>query len=447
MGLGSAARAQTATPSFVLAGQSAWVAPGAGFVMRFQSRERARRAPRSRSPPTTRCESRTAFDASVSGGSLPPSRERTTFAFDTLVTDPATGQRLLAYPTTAISDGGVYPLEVDLRSANDESLAHFVTHVVVAPVGADGALTVGGPLNVAWVWPLRADPAYVAGTVPINPSTLADLQPTGRLGRQATQLAADPDVPLTLAPSPETLDAWTALSGRIPELSGGAAQLRSTVPRDQVLTGPFVPLDLPSIGARRPRAASSTPSWPGASRRSRPSSARTSTRAPRSPVISTRTPCGSSRTPAPASWCWKATTLTPADEKYTPAHPYKMQAVPGDDSSAVTVVATDPGFEQFLTGDDPPALRAAHLLAGLSLVAGEQPSIARGVAIANPDRWDADDTFVAAVLGRSAREPAPPPHDRRRAARGGAERRRSDDEPDGAPVYRQLAPYAPPARP
>ncbi len=69
-----------------------------------------------------------------------------------------------------------------------------------------------------------ADPAYVAGTVPINPTTLADLQPTGRLGRQATQLAANTDVPLTLAPSPETLEAWTALSGRIPELSSGAAR-------------------------------------------------------------------------------------------------------------------------------------------------------------------------------------------------------------------------------
>jgi len=56
----------------------------------------------------------------------------------------------------------------------------------------------------------------------------------------------------------------------------------------------------------------------------------------------------------------------------------------------VTVVATDPGLEHFLTGDDPPALRAAHLLAGLAVVAGEQPSLARGVAIANPGRWDAN---------------------------------------------------------
>ena len=102
-----------------------------------------------------------------------------------LVVDPATGQRLLAYPTSALGDNGVFPLEVDLRSAADESLAHFVTHVVVAPVGADGTLTVGQPLNLAWVWPLQAEPAYleVAGIAPINPTTLQDLEPNGRLGR------------------------------------------------------------------------------------------------------------------------------------------------------------------------------------------------------------------------------------------------------------------------
>ena len=31
-------------------------------------------------------------------------------------------------------------------------------------------------------------------------------------------------------------------------------------------------------------------------------------------------------------------------------------------------------------------------------MAGEQPSVTRGIAIVNPDRWDADNTFVAAML-------------------------------------------------
>ena len=139
------------------------------------------------------------------------------------------------YPTGGISDSGVYPLEVDLRSASDESLAHFVTHVVVAPVTADGALTVGVPLQVAWVWPLRADPSSIGGKIPVNPTTLADLEPTGRLGRQATQVAADTDVPLTLAPSPETLEAWNALGAEVTRRSP-RARPRSGPPGPRVTT-------------------------------------------------------------------------------------------------------------------------------------------------------------------------------------------------------------------
>src|SRR5439155_7136196 len=129
------------------------------------------------------------------GSNLPPTRDRQTFVFDQLVTDPATGQRLLAYPSTALGEG-VFPVEVDLRTAADESLAHFVTHAVVAPVGADGTLTVGQPLNVAWVWPLQTQPAYLAvAGLPINVSAFNDLELDGRLGRQAAQLAANSDVP------------------------------------------------------------------------------------------------------------------------------------------------------------------------------------------------------------------------------------------------------------
>jgi Family of unknown function (DUF6049) len=123
-----------------------------------------------------------------------------------------------------------------------------------------------------------------------------------------------------------------------------------------------------------------------------------------------------------------------------------MQVTPGDDSTAVTVLATDKGLEQFLTGDQPPALRAAHLLAGLALVAGEQPSLARGVAISNPVHWNADDTFVSAVLAGLRANPLLRPT----TVAGLLEAVPTatvDSQPDGAPVYRQLAPYSAPAPP
>jgi hypothetical protein len=92
------------------------------------------------------------------------------------------------------------------------------------------------------------------------------------------------------------------------------------------------------------------------------------------------------------------TALEPATEKFTPAQPYLVQAVAGDSSTNATVATTDTGLGRFLTGDDPPALRAAHLLAGLAVVAGEQPSIARGVTLVNPEDWDANPVFTKAMF-------------------------------------------------
>src|SRR5262249_26979310 len=58
----------------------------------------------------------------------------------------------------------------------------------------------------------------------------------------------------------------------------------------------------------------------------------------------------------------------------------------------------DTGFQRILLSDEPPALRAAEVLAGLAVVAREQPSLARGVAIVNPSRWDAPDALVNGLM-------------------------------------------------
>jgi Family of unknown function (DUF6049) len=445
------ATAQSAAPTFTLAAQSPWVAPGSGFVMRFATAD----VPAGAQVALTvhdAVQSRTAFDDSIDGDSLPPTRDRQTFAFDQLPVDAATGQRVLAYPSTSLGSNGVFPLEVDLRSADDESLAHFVTHVVVAPVGADGASTGGQPLNVAWVWPLQTEPAFVAAPVIVNPTTLADLGPTGRLGRQAAQLAANPDVPLTLAPSPETLDAWTTLAQKTPTLAVGLNQLRSATARNQVLAGPFVPLDLPSLvrSDLQDIVTTSTSTRPSELTRGvsvlekflgahvDPSTAL--------PGPLDATSLSILQNASVRQLVVEGNALTPENEKYTPAHPYEVQTVNGDASSAVTVLATDDGLEKFLTGDQPPALRAAHLLAGLSVVAGEQPSISRGIAIANPANWDADDTFVAAVLAGLRGNPLLRPTTVQ-GLLAAVPVATTNDQADGTPVYRELAQYSPPAAP
>jgi hypothetical protein len=449
--------AQSATPTFQLAQQSPWVAPGGGFLMRFAATD----VPASAVVAVTlhdALQSRTGFDDSVEGKNLPPTRDRQTFPFADLPVDPATGQRFLVLNTAGLGENGVYPLEVDLRSAADESLAHFVTHAVVAPVGADGTLTVGQPLHVAWIWPLQAAPAYVAAVPPVNADTLADLQLDGRLGRQARQLFLNTDVPLTLAPSPETLDAWEAIGKDVPALKVGADAVRqaATRGRNQVLAGPFVPLDLPSIvrgnledvvtsiaGARPgelTRGVATLEQFLGAHVDSGTAL----------PGHLDAASLGILRSASVRQLVVDGDALVPVTEKYTPAHPYKLQTPGGDDSTAFTVLATDDGLEQFLSGDEPPALRAAHLLAGLAVVAGEQPSIPRGIAIANPASWDANDEFVDAMLAGLRDNPLLAPTSVEgllQAVPIATTDGTTDGTTAGAPAFRQLAPYTPPLPP
>jgi hypothetical protein len=432
----------TGTPTLELAGQSAWAPVGGGFLLRLQ----ASGIPAGAQLSLTlhdRLQSRTAFDGSVNGGSLGSTRSLDRIPFDTIPTD-TTGAKVVFLTAPQLSGGGVYPLEVDLRSADDQPIAGFVTDEVVADTGADGSLTVGRPLSVAWVWPLRAEPAYLPSGLP-DPAVVADLEPAGRLGRQVATLAADPGVAVTLAPSPETLDAWQALAPKSPGLASGVASLRAAAAHDQVLTGPFVPLDYPSILAgglagilpdEQSRGVTSLESFLGA---------------PLDPSTVLPGPLDATslqllQNANVRRLVVQDSALLPVTEKYTPAHPYQLQTVAGDASTTVTVAPADSGLERFLTGDDPPALRAAHLLAGLALVAGEQPSISRGVTLVNPDRWDADPTFIAAMLAGLQGNPL------LRASTvsdllTNVPVATTDGTADSEPLLRQLAPYKAPAPP
>src|SRR5262249_49364559 len=51
-----------------------------------------------------------------------------------------------------------------------------------------------------------------------------------------------------------------------------------------------------------------------------------------------------------------------------------------------------------LDGNDPPALRAQRFLAGLSVVALEQPNVTRGVVVLEPDDWDASSALLESTL-------------------------------------------------
>ena len=429
----------TAAPRLTLEGQSAWAPLDRAFALRL----RAENVPAGSTLALTlhdRLQSRTAFDESVKGGNLGATRRLDRIPFDDLATD-ASGAKVVLLTTPGLSGGGVYPLEVDVRGPDDQPVAGFVTHEVVADVAPDGSLTVGRPLSVAWVWPLQAEPAYLPSGQP-DPTVVAELQSDGRLGRQATALAGTPGLPVTLVPSPETLDAWQALTAKVPSLAAGVTALRAAAAHSQVLAGPFVPLDRPAIIASG--LAGVLPDEQGRGVLSL--EAFFGTQLDPSVALPGTLDNGSLQLLENANvrrLVVQDSQLVPVTEKYTPAHPYVLQAVPGDDATNATVAVGDSGLESFLTGDDPPALRAAHLLAGLALVAGEQPSIARGVTLVNPERWDPDPAFLAAMTTGLQGNPLIAP---RTVTDLLTQVPVATDDTEDT-VVRQLAPYRAPAAP
>jgi len=448
LGIGSTG-AQTPEPALTLIGQSAWT-PTDGEL---QLRMRADGIPPGVTLALTTHEqvrSRSSFDAGLTGGSLGSTIDFTPLPFDDLPID-ATGARVLTIPlaelnarlNTRVSGSGVFPLEVEVRDA-DRALTHFVTHVVVADVGVNGALNVGQPLRVAWVWPLQADPAFLAdGTT--EPAVAAELLPSGRIGRQAAALATNADVPVTLAPSPDTLTAWATLAAEEPASAFGVEALRSALPRNQVLAGTYVPVDLPSLIDNGFAGAINGELQTGVTALEDFFAVL--------PDVSTALP-GPLDLPALAALrnafqrrlVVRGSALVPSDEPFTPAHPTTVLADPNDDSTAMTVAASDEAIEQLLTTDDPPALRAATVLAALAVIAGEQPNRTRGVAIVNPARWDAPAELVAALLAGLRGNPLVTPvtvdglFSQVPMATVG-------DDPDAARVVRTLAPVTPPAPP
>ena len=110
---------------------------------------------------------------------------------------------------------GVYPLEIELRDADNDTQAGFLTYLVV--LGGSGTQETTSPLGVAWVWTLAAQPALLPGDGP-DPQVVDELEPEGRLGRQAAALDRTAGVPVTVVPgSPINLKIATREDLRLAE--------------------------------------------------------------------------------------------------------------------------------------------------------------------------------------------------------------------------------------
>jgi hypothetical protein len=147
----------------------------------------------------------------------------------------ADGSRRLSLsldPTTGgipLSASGAYPVEVIAQDASGVTLATLITHLLVRPAAADES----PPLAVAVVAEIGAPPALQPdGTIELGANQV------DRVAGLAAALAATPEVPATLAISPETLDALAA--GADPVHATVLDQLRAAATDRTVLARPYV---------------------------------------------------------------------------------------------------------------------------------------------------------------------------------------------------------------
>jgi hypothetical protein len=305
----------------------------------------------------------------------------------------------LRLPLPRSSNTGVFPVEIELRDPESgERVSSFVTHVVASAPRAQGEPG-SDPLAVSWVWTIADDPAHTpAGRW--RDEYVESVHPGGRLTRLATAASRASDVPLTLAPGPETLESWTARAKGDPAAAPGLNAMRSAASGNQILAGPYVPIDVPSLDQAGLGQDASDELTKGAQ------TLENVLRTRIDPRTADETPLNQpalARLGGVDRLVLSPNQLQEPEEapELTPARPFLVRG----DLRQYSAAQTDEGLEQLLEGTEPPALRAAHFLAGLAIVAIEAPNSERGVVVTMPPRWDPSTALVNAVLQGLADNP------------------------------------------
>ncbi|TMK66882.1 MAG: hypothetical protein E6G60_02040, partial [Actinobacteria bacterium] len=324
-----------------------------------------------------------------------------TFAYDDLPAE-LDGSRLVTLPIQApgIRDAsrlatrgrGVYPLEVELRAADDRRLDGFTTAlVIVDPATSPGTPAIATPLEFAWVWPLEAPPVYQPNGAP-DAAVARALTPRGRLGRLAAALGAAPDVPVTIAPAGETMESWMNL----PFVADGVAQLRDAT-ASQVLSGPYVPMDVPALLAANMGGAVKDELVAGDAVLRQIFGERVDSGTALATTVNAAT-LDELRLRANRVVV-RANALEPVTTRLTPTRPFTIETA-APLTTPIDAVASDSGLERELATKDAPALRAQRFLSTLALIALEAPNSAtrRGIVVVNPGSFDAASTLVNTIL-------------------------------------------------
>lgn len=418
-----------------LASQTPWVGPGQELVLRVRAS-----TPRPASEVEVavavyrRVTSRSEFTRTLEGRPRGAPLNVTSTPLSELATDTdgAVVVRLPVqdpgrppeWPRLRLTDEGVYPVRVELREVDGgASLAEVVTHLVYASPPTEG----GRSLAVSLVLPVHSPTAIRPdGTRPLGPDFAESV------GTLAQSLNAAPNVPLTVAPTPETLDALASSPRQadrqiLAELARGAA-------RRHVAASSYVPISVPAFVAAdleeellaqldRGREVIERTMGIRADRRIWLADDRLD-----EPAVHRLRQHGADRLVLPES------ALAPVELDITPAQPFQLDVRAGRRPQVLTA---DKGLTSHFSPTDDPVLGAHRLLADLAMIYFDRPGRSRVVVVQAPRPWRASAAFLDTLLSGVGTSPI-----LSGTTLDSAFSVPAATTPSGAPFVRRLAPGA-----
>jgi hypothetical protein len=389
---GAAQTADQPSGTIRLASQSPWAGPERPFAVRLQVAGVPR--PDEAEVKVTvhaRISSRSQFARTLDAKSLGAQITTTKATVAELLPTDAGGALnvRLGPPGLPLTKTGVYPVAVTLQERQGGTvLDSFVTHLVWV---GDALADETPDLGVALVLPIHAAPAIaVDGRTEARDVATIDL---------LADVLADRRVPLTLAPTPETIDALSRIEGASSDALGA---LRAPPPGRQVLASTYVPIDLPALLDSGLDDLAGIQRLTGADTVGRVLDVRPDTRTwlddgtldERSLRALRELQVDQVVVPEPS--------LVLIDRKLTLAQPFTLQA---SDGRPVIAAMADAALSAHFPTRGDQVLAAQHLLADLSQLWLDVPQEERAVIAVAPGRWRPTRAFLEALLDGLADNP------------------------------------------
>ena len=399
----SAAGPAESTAQISLVAQDAWVGPDGRFDLSLRL---------DNAPPDARLavqvypsvRSRTAFAETIRseslGSPLRPLPPVLPIAF--LPRNPD-GSIELSFPVTTttppplgvrVTGQGVFPVLISLLDAADNNLDELVTHLVRLPAADPSAR----PLAFALVVPFESPPGF-------QPDLQAVLSAGAqiRLEAAARSLARTPNVPLSVNPLPETVD---AMSNTGDTGASAVASLAASLTGRQVLGGSYARLDLGAwVASPDPTAIDELDRQTTTG--NQVLTGLLGVRPDRSTAVVDHTVTADALT---RLYETGVDQLVIPEDQLDPLTGQAAQVtftqrfdVVAGDGRPMQAVMADTGLADRLTATDDPVLNAHLVLADAAVLFFDRPNVARGAALVVPPDLAVPEATYDALFGGLAR--------------------------------------------